>query len=64
MKCLLAGFGMLIGFWIAGKIGEMYVTATGHNWQTIWLYPAAFAFVVYVFFHFAFKEQTKENADL
>lgn len=57
------GFGMLIGFWIAGKIGEMYVTDSGHNWQTIWLYPAAFAFVVYMFFQFVFKEQTKVNED-
>jgi nucleoside transporter len=53
------GFGMLIGFWIAGKIGDAYVTADGHNWQTIWMYPAGFAFVVFVFFLLTFKEPKK-----
>ena len=55
------GVGMLIGFWIAGKIGAMYVTDSGHDWQTIWLYPAAFAFVVFIFFTFAFKENKKSS---
>ncbi len=57
------GVGMLIGFWIAGKIGAMYVTDSGHDWQTIWLYPAAFAFVVFIFFTFAFKENKKSSHD-
>lgn len=51
------GFGMLIGFWIAGKIGDIYTTSAGHDWKSIWLYPAVFAFIVFIFFVFTFKER-------
>lgn len=54
------GFGMLIGFWIAGKIGDAYVSPGGHDWATIWLYPAAFAFLVFIFFMFTFKEPKED----
>ncbi|MGB5819099.1 MAG: nucleoside permease [Saonia sp.] len=52
------GVGMLIGFWIAGKIADTYILPEGgHAWQTIWMYPAGFAFVVLVFFVMAFKDE-------
>jgi hypothetical protein len=31
--------------------------ATGHNWQSIWLTPAAIAGAVLIAFIFSFKEQ-------
>ncbi len=37
------GFGMLIGFWMAGQLTERVRRDGGHDWRTIWLYPAAFA---------------------
>ncbi len=52
------GIGMLIGFWVAGKITDQYVLAEGsHNWESIWLYPAAFAFLVFVLFAVFFKNE-------
>lgn len=50
------GIGMLIGFWAAGKITDAYLLSDGvHDWQTIWLYPAAFAGFVLVLFGLLFK---------
>ena len=50
------GIGMLIGFWAAGKITDAYLLSEGvHDWQTIWIYPAAFAGVVLVLFGLSFK---------
>ncbi len=50
------GIGMLIGFWAAGKITDAYLLSEGvHDWETIWLYPAAFAVVVLVLFGLSFK---------
>ena len=55
------GLGMLIGFWIAGKIADAYLVADGqHLWSTIWLYPAAFAAVVFVLFAATFKNEKIE----
>ena len=55
------GVGMLIGFWIAGKIADTYLLADGnHIWQTIWMYPAAFAAMVFVLFAFIFKNENIE----
>lgn len=50
------GLGMLIGFWVAGKISETYT----NDWQTIWLYPAGFATVILFLFLFAFKDEDIE----
>ncbi|KXK37141.1 MAG: nucleoside permease [Saprospiraceae bacterium] len=47
------GVGMLIGFWVAGIITEMYPG----NWQMIWLYPAGFALGVMLAFMIAFKNE-------
>lgn len=52
------GIGMLIGFWIAGRITDTYLSAEGvHDWATIWLYPAAFAFFVLALFVLLFKNE-------
>ena len=52
------GIGMLIGFWIAGKITDAYLTQDGgHLWETIWMYPAGFALVVLLLFTLLFKNE-------
>ncbi|MGI9550023.1 MAG: nucleoside permease [Aurantibacter sp.] len=52
------GIGMLIGFWIAGKITDAYSIAEGsHDWATIWMYPAGFAFIVLLLFALLFKNE-------
>jgi hypothetical protein len=58
------GVGQLIGSWAAGAVVDRYTTATTagaqHLWQTIWLVPAAMAFVVLVLFMMFFRDpQTK-----
>jgi len=52
------GAGMLIGFWAAGKITDLYVTGPGaHDWKSIWQFPAAFAAVIFVLFALAFRNE-------
>jgi nucleoside transporter len=52
------GLGMLIGFWLAGKIYNNYaLTEGGYNWQMIWLIPAGIAAVVMVIYAVLFKEE-------
>ncbi len=52
------GVGMLIGFWIAGKITDTYLLENNtHDWAIVWIYPAAFAFFVLLFFAFLFKNE-------
>lgn len=55
------GVGMLVGFWIAGKITDKFVLAEGgHAWESIWIYPAGFAFVVFLIFALLFKNEEIE----
>ncbi len=50
------GFGMLIGFWVAGKITDTYLLAqNAHDWMHIWIFPAVFAFGVLLLFTIFFK---------
>lgn len=52
------GIGMLIGFWVAGKITDGHILQDmNHNWQSIWRYPATFAFVVLLIFIVLFKNE-------
>lgn len=52
------GVGMLIGFWVAGKISDTYLIAENtHSWQNIWIFPAVFAFVVMILFAIFFKNE-------
>jgi len=53
------GVGMLIGFWVAGQVSEAYKTAGGHDWQKIWMVPAAIAGVVVVLFLLLFKDNSQ-----
>ncbi|MDC6390920.1 MFS transporter [Maribacter sp. PR1] len=52
------GVGMLIGFWIAGEIANTYLLSDGmHIWESIWLYPASFAFIVLILYALLFKRE-------
>ena len=55
------GVGMLIGFWVAGKISTAYLLDDGkHVWETIWMYPAGFALAVFILFAIFFKTEKIE----
>jgi len=55
------GFGMLIGFYIAGKIVDANLVADGeHIWKSIWTFPALFALGVMVLFALLFKNEKIE----
>jgi nucleoside transporter len=56
------GLGMLVGFWAAGRISDMYVSLGVHDWRSIWLYPAGFAAVVFVLFAAVFRNETVSYA--
>ena len=52
------GLGMLIGFRLAGYITDLYTNLNeGHDWNTIWLIPAAIAGGVLIFFLISFKNE-------
>jgi nucleoside transporter len=52
------GVGMLIGFWVAGKISDTYLISENmHSWQDIWVFPAVFAFAVMILFAIFFKNE-------
>ena len=55
------GLGMLIGFYVAGKITDANLIAENqHNWQSIWIFPAIFAAVVLLLFGVLFKNEQIE----
>lgn len=52
------GVGMLIGFWIAGKISDTFILNSGApDWKMIWLIPSFFALLVFVLFLLIFKNE-------
>lgn len=54
------GFGMLIGFEVAGKITDNYSLADGAlDYKMIWLIPSGIAFVVFLIFALLFKDEKK-----
>ncbi len=55
------GVGMLVGFYVAGKITDANLLAEGgHVWKSIWTFPAIFAAVVLVLFALLFKNEKIE----
>ena len=55
------GIGMLVGFWVAGKIVDANILAdASHGWQDVWLFPALFAAGVFVIFALLFKDEKIE----
>ena len=54
------GFGMLIGFEVAGKITDSYSLADGAlDYKMIWLIPSGIAFAVFLIFASLFKDEKK-----
>ncbi len=52
------GIGMLIGFYVAGKITDANVVSEGqHNWSSIWIFPSIFAVLVMLLFAVFFKNE-------
>lgn len=55
------GVGQLIGFWVAGFIGEKYASLHESNlpefWNQTWIVPAGIAFVVMIIFILFFKDE-------
>lgn len=59
------GLGMLIGFWVAGQVSDMYLNTDGtHDWEQIWIVPAGFAFVVMILFAIFFKNEKIAKKDM
>jgi len=55
------GVGMLIGFYVAGKVTDANLVSEGvHAWKDIWFFPAIFAAVVFVIFGLLFKNEKIE----
>lgn len=55
------GVGMLIGFWVAGKITDSYLLSEGlHSWTDIWTFPAIFALAAMALFAIFFKNEEVE----
>jgi len=58
------GIGMLVGFWIAGKIGDSYMLdGEIHDWKSIWMFPAIFSGGVFIFFLLVFKNEKIEYTE-
>lgn len=57
------GLGFYIGTLASGKIVDMYLKAeNSHDWEMIWMVPAAFSVLVFIFFAIFFKDKLqKEN---
>ena len=56
------GLGFYIGTLASGKIVDMYLISENvHDWNMIWIIPAAFSGLVLVFFALFFKDKLKEE---
>ncbi|MEN0003848.1 MAG: nucleoside permease [Bacteroidota bacterium] len=56
------GVGMLVGFWVAGKITDANLLSDGtHTWQNVWVFPAIFAAAIFVLFGLFFKNEKLDD---
>mgnify|MGYP005811812261 CR=1 FL=1 len=53
------GVGMLIGFAIAGRVTDYFLTDAGtHDWKSIWMIPSGIAILVVIVFMLFFKNES------
>lgn len=57
------GVGMLVGFYITGKITDANILGEGHDWSAVWVFPAIFAAAVFVIFALLFKNEKIEYTE-
>jgi nucleoside transporter len=57
------GVGMLVGFYITGKITDANIVGEGHDWSSVWIFPAIFAAVVFIIFALLFKNEKIEYVE-
>lgn len=59
------GVGMLIGFYVAGLISDANLVGEKlHDWESIWIFPAAFAFGVMVLFALFFRNEKIDKSQI
>jgi nucleoside transporter len=56
------GAGMFIGFWLAGQVTESYKIGDTHDWEKIWMIPAAIAGGVFLLFMLLFRSEKSVQA--
>jgi nucleoside transporter len=49
------GVGYFIGAFVSGRVVDAHVVENGHDWNGIWMVPAAGAAVVFILFALAFR---------
>jgi nucleoside transporter len=52
------GAGMFVGSWLSGIVAQKYTHGTTHDWQPIWLIPAAMGAVLVIVFALLFKDNS------
>ncbi|WP_460761881.1 nucleoside permease [Niabella terrae] len=61
------GVGQLIGFWVAGYVGNHYKELTsvsaGAFWKQVWIVPAIIAVVVMIIFALSFHDKTQQKIE-
>jgi nucleoside transporter len=55
------GAGMFVGSWLSGIVAQRYTHGTTHDWQPIWLIPAAMGAVLVIVFALLFKDNTTKE---
>ncbi len=59
------GVGMLLGFYGAGLISDANLLGEKlHNWESIWIFPAAFAFGVMILFALFFRNEKIDKSQI
>lgn len=61
------GIGQLIGFWVAGYVGQHYNEFADQLpvfWNKVWMVPAGLALIVFILFAIFFKEEKQLKVDL
>jgi MFS family permease len=53
------GFGYFIGGIVSGRVVDAYAINGGHDWKSIWMVPAAMAFLVLLAFAALFRERQR-----